>query len=336
MDPVTHGLIGASATQSFADRKKIRALSLVGLTSAMLPDLDVLIVNASDPLLTLEYHRQFSHAFIFIPAGALIAATLTWWFVRKRLSFKETYLFSLLGYGTAGLADAFTSYGVQLFWPFTDEPFNWNLISVFDPLFTIGIIFAVGYALYKRNQLFARLGIGWIALYLLFGYAQYQKAQNVAVKLAEQRGHQIEQLIIKPTIANELLWGIRYTHGDTLYADGVRLLPFTDPVIYKGASAQLLHWQRKYAQFSGTTMYKDIRRFNKLSNGILITHPDYPTVIGDGRYALLPTSVSPLWGIQADTLQPDQHVEFNTYREVTPKIRMQFKKMLLGLAKQHE
>lgn len=330
MDPVTHGLIGASATQSFAYRQNIRSLSLVGFISALLPDLDVLIAKSSDPLLNLEYHRQFSHAFLFIPVGALIAAGLTWWFVKKRLSFKETYLFSLLGYGTAGLADTFTSYGVQLFWPFTDERFNWNLISVFDPLFSIGIIFAVGYAFYKKNQLFAWLGIGWIALYLLFGYTQYQKAQNFAIKLAEQRGHQIEKLIVKPTIANELLWSIRYTHEDSLYTDGVRLLPFTNPIIYKGTSAKLLHWQQKYARFSSTTMYKDIRRFSKLSNGILITHPDHPTVIGDGRYALLPISVSPLWGIKVDTLRPNQHVEFKTYRKVTPGIKTRFKKMLLG------
>lgn len=330
MDPVTHGLIGTSAAQSFADKQKIRALSLVGFVSAMLPDLDVLIANASDPLLNLEYHRQFSHAFLFIPAGALIAAGLTWWFVRKRLSFKQTYLFSLLGYGTAGLADTFTSYGVQLLWPFTDERYSWNLISVFDPLFSIGIIIAVGFAFYKRNQLFAWLGLGWIALYLLFGYTQYQKAKDIAFNLAQQRGHQIEQLIVKPTIANELLWSVRYTHDDSLYADGVRLFPFTSPIIYKGTSAKLLHWQQEYASFSGTTMYNDIRRFSTLSNGVLITHPDHPGVIGDGRYALLPTSVSPLWGIKADTLQPNHHVEFNTYRDVTPKVRTEFKNMLLG------
>lgn len=330
MDPVTHGLIGASAAQSFADKQKIRTLSLVGFVSAILPDLDVLITNASDPLLNLEYHRQFSHAFVFIPAGALIAAGLTWWFVRKRLSFKQTYLFSLLGYGTAGLADTFTSYGVQLLWPFTDERYSWNLISVFDPLFSIGIIIAVGFAFYKRNRLFAWIGLGWIAFYLLFGYTQYQKAKDVVFNLAQQRGHQIEQLIVKPTIANELLWSVRYTHDGSLYADGVRLLPFTSPIIYKGTSANLLHWQQAYASFSGTTMYNDIRRFSTLSNGILITHPDHPGVIGDGRYALLPTSVSPLWGIKADTLQPDQHVEFNTYRDVTPGIRTQFKNMLLG------
>lgn len=330
MDPITHGLIGAAATQSFANKQNLRHLSFVGLVSALLPDLDVLIRSPTDPLLTLEYHRQFTHSFLFAPIGALIASGLSWWFVRKQLSFIQTYLFSLLAYISAALADTFTSYGVQLFWPITDNRFAWNLISVFDPLFSLVLILFVGLAFYKKKQLFAWIGVGWMAVYLSFGFSQQQKAQNLAIKLANQRGHQIERLIVKPTIANELLWSIRYVHGDSLYADGVQLLPFTSPKIYDGKSVRLLPWKQQYEQFQGTRMYKDIRRFSKLSDGILIAHPDHQNVIGDGRYAMLPTSVSPLWGIKIDTLKPGQHVDFKTYRETTPEVRTQFKEMLLG------
>ncbi|MCW9706819.1 metal-dependent hydrolase [Fodinibius salsisoli] len=330
MDPVTHGLIGATATQSFADKQKLRSLSFIGFISALLPDLDILIGRSADPLLNLEYHRQFSHALLFIPIGALIATGLTWWFVKKRLNFKQTYLFSLLAYSTAGLADTFTSYGVQLLWPFTDERFNWNLISVFDPLFSIVLVLLVGLAFYKRKQLFAWVGLSWMVVYLSFGFSQHQKAQTLAYELADQRGHQVKQLILKPTIANQLLWSLRYVHTDSLYADGVRLLPFTKPKIYKGQSTQLLNWRQKYARFKGSTMYEDIQRFSTLSEDILIAHPEYDNIIGDGRYAMLPTSLSPLWGIKIDTLNPDQHISFKTYREATPSVRTQFKKMLMG------
>lgn len=330
MDPVTHGLIGSCAAQSIADKQNIRSLSFVGFVSALLPDLDVLISDSTDPLLTLEYHRQFSHALLFIPLGALIATGLCWWFVRKRLSFKKTYFFSMLAYATAGLADTFTSYGVQLLWPFTDERFAWNVISVFDPLFSIGIVLAVAIAFYKKNTLFTWIGVGWLVFYLFFGYFQQQRAQHVAVELAEKRDHQVDQFIVKPTIANELLWSIRYVHADSLYADGVRLLPFTTPDIYQGQSIRLLDWKQKYQQYKGTTMYKDIQRFSELSDAVLTPHPSHPAVIGDGRYAMLPTSVSPLWGIKIDTLAPGQHVEFKTYREATSSVRTQFKEMLLG------
>lgn len=328
MDPITHGLIGASASQSVAEEDKLRPATLAGFASAMLPDLDVLIGSASDPLLNLEFHRQFTHSLLFIPVGALIAAVLLWWLVRKQLTFKETFLFCLLGFGTAGLSDALTSYGVQLMWPFWNERFAWNLISVFDPLFSLGIVLGVGVALYKKRPLFAWLVVCWMAAYLLFGFVQRERAESIGKELAEQRNHSIEQLVVKPTIANEILWSIRYTAGDSLHAYGVRLLPFSGPKIYEGASTKLLNWREEYKHFHGTVLYEDLGRFSKLSNNILVRHPEHENVIGDGRYAMLPTSIKPLWGIEADTTRPDRHVKFSPYRNANKQVRQKFLDML--------
>tara|TARA_R110002096_G_scaffold303080_8_gene498077 strand:+ start:12046 stop:13041 length:996 start_codon:yes stop_codon:yes gene_type:complete len=330
MDPITHGLIGAAATQSFSNKKNLRQVSLVGFFSALLPDLDVFISRASDPLLNLEFHRQFTHSLVFIPVGALIASALIWWLVKKQLSFKETYFYSLLAYGSACLSDAATSYGVQLLWPFLDERFSWNLISIFDPLFSLIIIVAVGFSLYKKKSLFAWVGLGWIAVYLSFGFLQQQRVRNVAQEIASQKGHVIEQLIIKPTMANEILWSVRYTYGDSLFTHGVRLIPFSKPTLYVGESAALLSWKKKYAPLKGSILYQDIERFSTFSDGILITHPDYENVIGDGRYSLLPTSLSPIWGIEIDTTKSNQHVPFGTYRKPTKEVRQRFMDMLLG------
>ncbi len=330
MDPITHGLIGATATQSFSNKQNLRQVSLVGFFSALLPDLDVFISRASDPLLNLEFHRQFSHSLAFIPIGALIASTLIWWLVKKQLSFKETYFYSLIAYGSACLSDAATSYGVQLLWPFLDERFSWNLISIFDPLFSLVIIVAVGLAFYKKRPLFAWIGLGWLAIYLAFGFFQQKKAENVAREFTSQKGYNIEHLTIKPTMANEILWSIRYTHSDSLYTLGVRLIPFSKPTLYEGESVALLQWKQKYAALKGSILYQDIERFSTFSDGILIMHPDYDNVIGDGRYSLLPTSLSPIWGIEIDTTKGNQHVPFGTYRKPTKEVRQRFMDMLLG------
>ncbi len=330
MDPVTHGLIGAAATQSFSNQHNIRQVSFVGFCSALLPDLDIFISRASDPLLNLEFHRQFSHSLIFIPVGALIASALIWWIVKKKLSFKQTYLYSLLAYGTAGLADTATSYGVQLLWPFLDERFAWNIISVFDPLFSLVLMLATGFALYKKKPKIAWLGIGWMVLYLSFGFIQQQRAHETAYQIAEDNNHRIKQLSVKPTMANELLWSIRYVYSESLHTYGVRLSPFGESIIYDGNSAALLPWKQKYASYRGMVMYEDIQRFSKLSGGILIQHPDHKNVIGDGRYSMLPTSVAPLWGIEIDTTRPNIHVAFDTYRKPTKEVRTRFKNMLFG------
>ncbi|MDX1637838.1 MAG: metal-dependent hydrolase [Balneolaceae bacterium] len=330
MDPVTHGLIGASAAQSAADPMKLRLAAIAGAAAAMLPDLDVLIGTPDDPLLTLEYHRQFTHSVFLAPAGALLVTAALWWIVKKQLNLKETYLFSLLGMTTAGIADIFTSYGVQYFWPVSNTRFSWNLVSVFDPLFTLGILIPFGLALYTRKRTWGWMALGWVGIYLLFALTQQQKAEIAAREMAANRNHFMETLIVKPTLGNQLVWSTRYVSGNRIYADGVRLLPFAEPLVYRGESAPLVRWRNRFEQYRGTVLYRDIRRFSELSGGILVDHPETQQVIGDGRYAMLPTSVSPLWGIRADTTRPNEHVAFNTYRDAGPEVRSQFINMLLG------
>lgn len=330
MDPVTHGLIGTTASTSFADKRTFRATAFIGFASALMADLDVLISSASDPLLKLEMHRQFTHSLIFIPVGALITTVLLWWFVRKYLTLKQTYLFSLAGYTTAGLMDVITSYGVLLLWPISSERYSLDTISVFDPVFTMVALLLTGIAIYKKEKNFSYLALIWIALYLSFGFWQQQKGIRVAKEIAYSNHHEIQQLIVKPTIANQLLWSIRYTTGDSLYSYGIRSLPFSDPVIYGGESVALLRWKEKYSRLKGSVLYEDIRRFSDLSNGILIDHPNHKNVIGDGRYSMLPTTSVPLWGIQVDTTEPNQHVDFGTFRDARKKTRKSFVDMLLG------
>lgn len=330
MDPVTHGLIGATASQSFANKRTFRAAAFTGLASAMLADLDVFISHASDPLLNLEMHRQFTHSIFFIPFGALIATLVIYWLVKKYLTLKETYFYSLAGYATTGITDYFTSYGVHLFWPFVDERFSLNIISVFDPVFTLGIIVFTGFAFYKREKLFIWMGLAWILLYLVFGFTQKQKALTIAEEFANENDHSIARIIVKPTIANQLVWSIRYESQDTLYAYGIRLFPLSEPIIYEGETAPLLNWRDEFNSFKGTVLYVDIERFSKLSDDFLIKHPDHENVIGDGRYSMLPTTLSPLWGIEIDTTSPGQHVEFGTYRDANPEVRKAFMDMLFG------
>ncbi|MEX1237889.1 MAG: metal-dependent hydrolase, partial [Pseudomonadales bacterium] len=79
MDPVTQGVLGASLPQAASNYvvthepgTKLRQLGTIGwlgCLSGMAPDLDILIQSPTDPILFLEYHRQFTHALIFIPVG---------------------------------------------------------------------------------------------------------------------------------------------------------------------------------------------------------------------------------------------------------------------------
>ena len=74
MDPLTQGAMGAALPQALSNKKTLWLIGLLGFLSGMAPDLDVLIRSKADPLLFLEYHRQFTHSLVFIPFGGLVCA----------------------------------------------------------------------------------------------------------------------------------------------------------------------------------------------------------------------------------------------------------------------
>ncbi len=159
MDPISQGTFGGVFSQCFSSKKKLTIATVIGIISGLAPDLDVFIKSSYDPLLSLEYHRQFTHSFIFIPFGALIVTLFTYNFVKKYVTFFENYIFAFVGYSTHALLDACTSYGTQLFWPFSDYRFAWNSISIIDPLLTVPILILMILAviLKKKNLKYYRL-----------------------------------------------------------------------------------------------------------------------------------------------------------------------------------
>ncbi len=329
MDPVTHGLVGANCAHCVSDKKSLRTASFVGFVAALAPDADVFLGSTNDPLLTLELHRQFTHSFIFIPFGALIIASLVWYFVRKKLSFKATYFLCLAGYAIAGLMDYITSYGVLLFWPILDERFALNIVSVFDPLLTIGIMIFTAIAIFKNNKKFSFAALGWLILYLSFAGFQKSRVLDTALSSFEISNISNPELIIKPTIGNQILWSVRYIEDDMVCSKGVRAW-FSSPIIYNGECKPLLNWKQEFNRYKGTVLYEDIQRFSDLSYGYLVLHPDYPDVIGDARYSMLPTTISPLWGISIDTTKTNQHVSFDSYRDSSKETRNTFLNLLFG------
>ncbi|MEK7791756.1 MAG: metal-dependent hydrolase, partial [Pseudomonadota bacterium] len=206
MDLLTQGLLGSTMAQSGARQQETRLATGIGFFAGIVADADILIQSANDPLLNIEFHRHFTHSLFFVPLGALIAALLLWPFLRRRLPFVRLYLFALLGYCLSGVLDAFTSYGTHLLWPLSDARVAWNTISVIDPVFTLILLIAGVVAFRKYTHTAARIGLLLAAVYMSFGWMQLQRAETVAETLIVERGHRTEALLVKPTLANLVLW----------------------------------------------------------------------------------------------------------------------------------
>ncbi|MEM7080239.1 MAG: metal-dependent hydrolase [Pseudomonadota bacterium] len=331
MDPVSQGAVGAAFAQTASTRERVLAFSIIGALAGMAPDLDVLIQSPTDPLLFLEYHRHFTHALIFIPFGALIVAAVMNLVPRNPLTFRQTYLASLIGYATHGLLDACTSYGTQLFWPFSDQRVAWNNISVVDPFVTVPLLVLIAAAVWRKNKLYTSLGLAWLIGYLLLGVWQNQRAVDAGFAIAQARGHNPTHVSAKPSFANIILWKTIYEHDGYYYVDGARVT--TESTHCPGARIEKLDLARHFPALNPNSQTaRDIERFRWFSQDHLAPFEDGRQII-DIRYSNLPTEIEPLWGIAIDPQAAiDDHVAFWPNRRVSEEQMTQLGKLIDGTA----
>ena len=317
MDPLTQGTIGAVLPQALS-KKNLGIVALLGFLSGMAPDLDIFIRSSTDPLLSLEYHRQFTHSLVFIPFGGLICA-LFLFVVFKKISpfnFKKTWLYCTLGYGTHGLIDACTSYGTLLFWPFSDIRIAWNNISIIDPLFTLPLILLIALATIKKKNVYSKIALGWAVTYLMIGMYLHNVAINVGKEIAEQRGHTITRIKAKPSFGNLILWKTIYETDNQFYVDATNLL-FNK--IIPGESIKKLNQEEDFPWLKEESQqYKDVERFKWFSNDFLAVNPQNKNQIIDIRYSGIPNEIGGLWGVQLNPNKHNQeHVEFVSMRSAS-------------------
>ncbi|MGF1749227.1 metal-dependent hydrolase [Vibrio cionasavignyae] len=333
MDPLTQGLLGASLPQSVSKKQHLVVAGALGLLAGMAPDLDVLIRSQSDPLLFLEFHRQFTHSLFFIPIGSLICALFLHRLIAKNrgLSFKQSWLYCGLGYSTHALLDACTTYGTQLFWPLTNERYAWNTVSVIDPVFTLPILILLVFATLKRQPWLARIAFLWALIYPTLGMIQRDRAEAAGWQLAKERQHFPVQLEAKPSFANILLWKVVYEVEGNYHIDAVRV--GASVKTYPGESISKLNINKDFPWLDLRSQQAiDIERFRWFSNGYLAQDPTDELRIIDVRYSIVPNQLNALWSIKlSPSAHADKHVEYQTHRDNTPASRQRFFDMLTGL-----
>lgn len=332
MDPLSQGILGGSASLSTAKKTHLGLAVLCGVLAGMAPDLDAFIRSEHDPLLYLEYHRQFTHALIFIPFGALICAVFFRLSFARRLPFSRTYLYSFVGYATHGLLDSCTTYGTQLFWPFSNTRVAWHTVSIIDPFFTLPLVFIVIIGITRRSYRWGWAALSWAVCYLCLGAWQGHRAEIYGEQLAASRMHEAVRLEAKPSFANILVWKIIYENEGWYYVDAVRM--GLDTKLYAGQAVKKLDIARDLPWLeSASQQAADLERFRWFSNDYLALSDKRGNFVIDMRYSMLPNEVDGLWGIQLEPdLAAEEHVEFVWERAVSKQKQKQLIQMLFGRA----
>ena len=330
MDPCSQGFFGATIASSIAKRKHVNSAFFCGFVGGLFPDFDIFVTSVDDPLLSIEYHRHFSHSIFFAPIGGFLTTLIIKIFLRKH-SFGRIYLPTTLGFLSHGILDVFTSYGTSIFWPLSNERVSLNIISVVDPIFTLILIIFCFFLMKTKNILFAQIGIFFSFLYLSFGYFQSYKVLKAITEIAKDRGHKIERVLLKPTIGNNILWRSVYQSENLYYVDAVYAPIFSTSKIKEGSRFIVINKNTIFPELEFNSKQRnDIIRFSNFSQGFIFLHPDYDNIIADLRYGSLPHDGKSLWGIEIDPDRMNNHTKFKNLRNFDKQMYKEFWEMLRG------
>jgi inner membrane protein len=310
MDTLTHGIVGAAVAHAGFGRRLGRNAVLVGVAAGMLADADGLIRSAADPFLRIEYHRHFTHAFAFVPVGALIALVpflLSGW---GRQHWRVIYAASLLAYLVHPLLDIATSYGTLVLWPFSQARIAVDWIAVVDPLFTLPILILVGWAAVTNGRRLATAAVCFGLCYLALGAVQEGRARSLQAEIAAARGHEIERGRVMPTLGNLIVWRSLYIADGKIHVDAIRLAWPGERSFVPGERTVLVRQPPLDGALPPAVQARLQREFGRLwwfADGYVARSPQDPRVLGDMRYSVRTEAFEPLWGFRfqpEDARQP--------------------------------
>ena len=181
MDPITHGLSGAILSRTGFYQRFGRFATIILVIAALIPDIDHISLRLAGPLAYLKYHRGFTHSLMgsFVIAAVMAGAAYSIKHVRERLphglhGYGILFALSLLGIYTHIFLDLITSYGTQIFFPFSTKRYSLDLVFIIDLYFTSILLIPLIIILFKkeRAQIIALGSLAGIIAYLGFTYIE--------------------------------------------------------------------------------------------------------------------------------------------------------------------
>jgi len=224
MDSLTQAVLWAAVWHAVLWKKIGTKKALIfWAVAGTIPDLDVL-VSYKNILDYVEYHRWLSHSVLF--------AVFWWaWFAllfhkyfdkAKKASFKDWYLMVFLWFFTHALLDCFTTWGTQLFYPFSDMRIAFQSVFIIDLFYTLPFIILLILA-YKNHKNIAKAGkfvTYWLVistLYLLLWVWFKLYAWNVFEDYLEKNNIEYSKYMTTTTPLNTFLWWLTAQTQDWYY-----------------------------------------------------------------------------------------------------------------------
>ncbi len=284
MDSLTQAVLGAAVGEAVLGKKVGNKAAAWGAVAGTLPDLDVLLNPFLNDVTQLVFHRSLTHSFLFV---VLLTPVLGWVIARFYRDGPATWRYwSWLSFAvlfTHPLLDCFTTYGTQIFFPFSTYPVSFSSIFVIDPLYTLPLIVGLFLALRNRPEAPKRrlanyLGLSFSCLYLLVTLVNKTIVTATFAEALEQQGLAYERIATRPTPLNALLWVAQADDGDGFWVGLYSLLDGDRPIDFQ-------RLDNNEHLLDGLTDHPDVQRLRWFSCGYFtVERKDSVLVFNDIRF----------------------------------------------------
>lgn len=221
MDSLTQAALGAAIGEAMLGKKAGYKAAVAGAIIATIPDLDIVLLPFFDAVQRISIHRGFSHSIVFSLIGAgLLGFALKKMKWAKPFPYSRLILFVWLTLFTHMLLDAFTTYGTQLFLPFSDYRVSFDSINIVDPIYTIPLLIGVGLSLWYRHKKpnaheYNKWGLVVSSLYLMFTLGVKSYVENELQQNLVHQGISTEKILTVPVSFGSIHWyGVARTARD--------------------------------------------------------------------------------------------------------------------------
>jgi inner membrane protein len=216
--------------------------TLLMVLAANAPDVDA-VSWLGGSIGHLQYHRGYTHTWMFLPLVAMLPVLIIRLLVRKSdppFVWWKAYLASLVGVASHILLDWTNSYGIRTLLPFSSEWLSLNTTFVVDPWIWAVLTLAVGAPFISSlvsSEIGGRktTGKGWAIFALLFivlyDTGRYL-AHSRAVEILNARiynGETPRRVGAFPEFANPLRWNAVVELPGSYWVSSVNLLEEFDP-----------------------------------------------------------------------------------------------------------
>ena len=283
MDSLTQIVLGITTAEWVAGKKLQNKTFLYGAILGTIPDLDIVVGKFMSDVDGVAIHRGLSHSLLFF----VFLAPILGWIIAKveksKISFKSASLLAFWCLVTHVLLDLFTSWGTQILWPL-DHLFALKTIFVIDPLYTIPLFISLIFVwrnkefLVRRKYLIRGLVIS--SSYLLLTCVLKLFAVNKFEKALQNQKLNYQELIIKPTAFNCILWNANIATSKGYY--------LADYSLFDSQPIQFTFYPKNLKLEEKLVNSYDFQQLKKISEGwYLVSEQNNCLFFNDLRFGLL-------------------------------------------------